>query len=394
MKNKILVFSLILILIYLNLTIISGCVKTGEAVTYVNLSLNPNIEIVLDTADKVVSVNAINEDGELLFAQENFAGERVQNIIYKLVDLSAKSGLLDVNNINNAVYLSVVNERAEYANNLFEKLKDVCDNYFKTNGIYAMAVSGQLPEEIITLATEYDLPPGHLRLMLKAIEVNPDLTIAELTIMPISDIIKIVNSAFLGVGKIYSKDLKDAYKAERIALRETYQANIEALFGAEYVNLLDELEFLESQLEVAEGEALETLKNAITAKEGQIETLKLQLETSYADEFNALKEQYELDKKALIDNYIDQAKTYADTLKTNLQNRIAQNEDKLELRKQYAKTRLNNFREKYETFKALREADLFNFLKTQIEETDRLTIEVKEDLLTALAEAEKYYKLY
>lgn len=203
MKNKVLLFALILMLIYLNLTLVSGCVKPGEAVTYVNLSLNPNVELILDTADRVVSANAINEDGELLVIESNFEGERIQNVIYKLIQLSAKSGLFDVNNLNNAVYLSVINERAEYANNLLKKLKDVCNNYFKTNGIYALAVSGQLPDEVIALATEYDLPPGHLRLILKAIEFNPDLTITELVEMSISEVVKYINSGFIGVGKIY-----------------------------------------------------------------------------------------------------------------------------------------------------------------------------------------------
>ena len=179
-----------------------------------------------------------------------------------------------------------------------------------------------------------------------------------------------------------------------MTLREAYQADVETLFGTEYSTLIDELEFLESQIEVAEGAALDTLKAAIAVKEGQINTLRLTLEATYDEEFAALKEQYESDKRALINSYVNQAAAQVDGLKTNLQNRIAQNENKLELRRQFAKTRLNNFSNKYENFKALRESDLFNFLKTQIEDTNRLSLEVKEDLTNALIEAEKYYKLY
>lgn len=196
------------------------------------------------------------------------------------------------------------------------------------------------------------------------------------------------------LAKFTKQELKDEYKTQRLALKEAYEQSLRTLFGTGYVALLDELELLESQIELAEGEALENLKTAILNKEAQIKTLRLELEATYAEEFGALKEQYETDKKALINNYIDEVQAQVETLRANLQNRIGQNESKLELRRQFAKTRLNNFANKYETFKALRESDLFNFLKTQIENTDRLSLEVKEDLINAINEAQKYSKLY
>ena len=262
MKKRSLLLALIMMLLSFNLTIISGCGTAGEAVSYVNLSFNPNMEFVLDTANRVVSVNAINDDGELLFASEDFEGQRMQTVMNKIMESASKSGLFNIEDTNNVIYLNVVNEDSEYANDLFEKVKGVCDNFCKTNGIYALALSGQLPEEIVTLATEYNLPPGHIRLILKALELNPDLTIDELVTMPIVDVVKIINENFKNFGKICVNELKEDYKAERLTLKVAYENSVKTLFGAEYTTLLDELELLESQIDVVEGVALDNLKNS------------------------------------------------------------------------------------------------------------------------------------
>ena len=394
MKKRSLLLALIMMLLSFNLTIISGCGTAGEAVSYVNLSFNPNMEFVLDTANRVVSVNAINDDGELLFASEDFEGQRMQTVMNKIMESASKSGLFNIEDTNNVIYLNVVNEDSEYANDLFEKVKGVCDNFCKTNGIYALALSGQLPEEIVTLATEYNLPPGHIRLILKALELNPDLTIDELVTMPIVDVVKIINENFKNFGKICVNELKEDYKAERLTLKVAYENSVKTLFGAEYTTLLDELALLESQIDVVEGVALDNLKIAIESKNQEINTLRLTMQTTYNAEFNALKEQYQLDKQVLINTYVASCAQTRATLKTNLQARINSNVAAFEQKQEYAKNRNNNFGNKYENWKNLKLTDIFNFLRIKLEENDNISLEIKADLANAILEAEKYYKLY
>ena len=40
-----------------------------------NISINPSVEFVLDEEDKVISVNALNEEGNLIIGAETFVGK-------------------------------------------------------------------------------------------------------------------------------------------------------------------------------------------------------------------------------------------------------------------------------------------------------------------------------
>ena len=397
MKKIILSFSVTVALLITSFYSLVGCsctLQEANAVTYVNLSLNPNVELVLDTANRVVSVNAMNDDGELLLSEETYIGERVQTVLTKLIELASKSGLFDVNQTEGVFYISVVNEDAEYANNLFELLKQTCNNYAKTNGIYALGVNGQVSDEMILLANEYNLSVGHLRLCLKLQELNPDLTWEEILAMPISEVVQGIHNQFLNIGAIYLKQQKEAFKQERLTLRQNYEQSLRTLFGLEYAGLLDELALLESQIESVEGEALENLKTAIQNKQAQIESLRNTLEVTYQAEYQTLRETYLNDLQALITSYKESSAAQREALKNSLQNKIAENENKLQTRINYAKNRNNNFARAYDLFLALKESDLFNFFKSKLEELNGNNEEINADLAYALTLAEKYSKIY
>ena len=58
----------------------TGC-KKDEAGKVMNVALNPEVEFVLDANDKVVTVNALNEEGNLVIsaaAFENVEGKSAE----------------------------------------------------------------------------------------------------------------------------------------------------------------------------------------------------------------------------------------------------------------------------------------------------------------------------
>jgi hypothetical protein len=386
--KKVLLYSTLFIFLVAFLQF-SGCTITRDAVTYVSLSLNPSVEFVLDTSNRVVSVNALNDDGELLLSIENVEGREIKQVIKELLTTASESGLFDVDSLNGLVSITVINEDAEFSMILSDLLKEVCETYFKTNGIYALAASGSLPEEVLQLAKEYELPPGHLYLMLKLQTLRPDLNFADIVTLPIKEVVGSINEELKLVGKVHLKAQKQAYKNELMLLKETYEQNIRTLFGQEYSTLLDELDFLQSQIEGLEGEALTNLKEAILQKEQQIEALKNQLEVTYQTEYLALKQSYEANRQQLKDQYVEEAKAQLTALKQSMQTRIEEKKSFLQARIAYAKNRRNAFSKKYETFVALQKADLYNFFKTKLEELSMLESEALEELNTAIEQAKE-----
>jgi len=371
-----------------------GCNIRQDAVTYVNLAFNPNIEIILNTANRVVSANAYNEEGQLLLSYEEINGQDIKQVIKKLIELSCKSGLLNVNTTNGLVSIGVANESAEYANMLYQALKDICNTYFKTNGIFASVSSSVLPQEIIDLANAYEIPIFHFNLMLELYEYRPDLNFEEIVKMPIKDVIKLLSEEFKSTSNMVSTIERQNYKDERRALFETFSNNLKTLFGEEYITLLSELELLESQIDVVTEEELENLKLAIENKRAELQTLTDSLIIANETEYNALLEEYKTSVQALKDEYKANLQARIANFKEQMRTRIENNKLLLQARIAYAKERRNNFRAKYETFLALIESDILNYLKSresellEIEETSLLNFQ------KALLEAQKYKNLY
>lgn len=73
--------------------------NAGSAVSYVNLDINPEISMVLDKDDKVVSVMAENDDANvLLYGEESLVGVDVNVAVDKIVALAVELDFLSEDN--------------------------------------------------------------------------------------------------------------------------------------------------------------------------------------------------------------------------------------------------------------------------------------------------------
>ena len=67
--------------------------------TYVNLDINPEIELIVDKDNKVVSVYGVNEDGKvLLFGEDGIVGKKIDEAVQKITDLAVELGYLTEDN--------------------------------------------------------------------------------------------------------------------------------------------------------------------------------------------------------------------------------------------------------------------------------------------------------
>ena len=70
-----------------------------EKQAYVSLDINPAVELIVDRDNRVVSVRAENEDGQvLLYEETGIVGEPLETAIQKITDLSIRYGYLDESN--------------------------------------------------------------------------------------------------------------------------------------------------------------------------------------------------------------------------------------------------------------------------------------------------------
>lgn len=110
MEKKGTIFSLIFVgfvVVGVVLTIILLGITAGDY-NYVQLEINPRVEFLCDKKFKVVSVAPLNDDAEVVLADMNLVGIDIDKAVETYLDECAKTGYLDVDGIDNAVNLTVV----------------------------------------------------------------------------------------------------------------------------------------------------------------------------------------------------------------------------------------------------------------------------------------------
>lgn len=105
------------------------------------LEINPAISFITDGEGKVVSVNALNDDADVILSDDKILNEllgaHVKAAAVTYTDYAAKLGYLDVSATQNAVRLSCSDETDE------KTVTDVSDglrDYFKQKGIFAVVI--------------------------------------------------------------------------------------------------------------------------------------------------------------------------------------------------------------------------------------------------------------
>ncbi len=122
MKKSISILSVVLsIIMAFSVCACSEQVVDDGTVSFVSVSINPGIELVVDGTDKVTTVKATNRDGEiLLYGESGIVGANVETAIDKITSLAVKYGYLS--DENSVVDTSVSSSSETKASSLLSRI--------------------------------------------------------------------------------------------------------------------------------------------------------------------------------------------------------------------------------------------------------------------------------
>jgi hypothetical protein len=215
-------FSIALVLVLLlNVTTLFGCskeetVKTEK--TVMHLSLNPEIEVVLDEEDKVITVNALNEEGNLIISAEafrNVEGKSAEEVARLFVQVSKDTGYLVTGHVGegeNQISISISGDQ-KLAEELYQDVKSQVDGYLEEVDLEA------------TLTQAATLTEAQLRVALA--ECAPYIEEAKLQAMEHKELVEQLAACRKETAEMYSQELKNAYYDAKAFAME--QAKMEAL---------------------------------------------------------------------------------------------------------------------------------------------------------------------
>lgn len=98
--SEILVTGLVVAMLLLSLTACSNKKEDDPAVnsSFVNLDINPNLDLIVDSDDNVIGVVANNEDAEILLVNTKLIGKSIDSAVDEIIKLSYSMGYIGQSN--------------------------------------------------------------------------------------------------------------------------------------------------------------------------------------------------------------------------------------------------------------------------------------------------------
>ena len=205
-----------------------GCGGEEEAASgekkVMNVSLNPEVEFVLDADDKVVSVNALNEEGNLIISAESFTGKSAEDAAKLFVEVSKETGFVVSGNVKageNEINISISGD-TEKAKALYDDVKGKVDEYLSAEKITA------------TIAQAEAITEAQLEALVA--ECAPYMEEAEIKAMEYAALVDALYESRKETAEFYSQELKNAYyEAKAFAMEqaelETLKSKVSGIFA-------------------------------------------------------------------------------------------------------------------------------------------------------------------
>jgi len=255
----------------------SGSISASE--TYVTVDINPSVELVINQREKVIYVNALNEDAEVLLLDLDLIGLDVDDAMDLIIEKSIALGYIDVDAEETIVSVSTASN-TELGLKVREMVKNAINNAFMNRAMMGKAVDKAFSEE------------------------------------------------FLDEAKKIAATYKEAFLAERQTIRDLYIPQRD--------QLQEDIASLEAQLETAT-EDIEDLEAALLLKQNELDALisvyqtEMQaLRTTYYEETEAIRETYQEMKQ-------QRQSLYAEKVQNWLENKESRQSQILEAIKNYQK---------------------------------------------------------
>lgn len=262
---------------------LSAC-GNGDSAKVMNVSLNPKLEFVLDKADKVVSVNALNDDGNHVISisvdQETaisaFEGLTAEEAIELFLEITEENGYLITGN-EEEIKIEISGD----AEKLKNKLKEKANAFFTEKGLNVDVITENIQKTDIAEEVK---------------KCMKELTDAEIDAMTEEELIELLKNSRKETANLLTQELKEAY----------YDIRHEKINIAELEELLE----IVNGLTGSESIIFETFKQNMATLNEKLSAL----EEAYAEYFLAddsafkiAKEAYVTAKQELLDKRLELA---------------------------------------------------------------------------------------
>lgn len=171
----------------------------------ISLDVNPSIEINTNAKDRVLSVNALNEDAETVIGDMDFEGADLDVAINALIGSLLRHGYLD--EYKNSILVSVDNRDKDKGEAMRLKLLDEINGILKQDGIEGAVLSRISDDDdaLEELAEKYGITEGKAALIQDIIAGKPGYSFEDLAKLTINELNLISESPAVELSHLQSE---------------------------------------------------------------------------------------------------------------------------------------------------------------------------------------------
>ncbi|HHW00329.1 MAG TPA: anti-sigma factor domain-containing protein [Clostridiaceae bacterium] len=168
----------------------AGVYSYNMPYSYVDLEINPSVEITANIFDRIINVKGLNDAGVQLLSQNGIKNRVLQEGIDIILSSAVEQGYLKKDE-ENAIIITVSAKDSGKAGQLEESIGAVA-----AEKLQSYSVKGEILVEETTVdmkqeaAKKYGITSGKMNLINKLIEKDPELKIDDLKDKPVKDIMQ------------------------------------------------------------------------------------------------------------------------------------------------------------------------------------------------------------
>ena len=200
--------------------------KASES--YLLVEINPKIEFTLDEEEKVISINLLNEDAEIVAADLDLIGLSYEEALDLFLEAALEAGYIDVSSEDNAIFVTLYSDDEEYEGDLNERVRGRAEEFMVRERIQGGVFGGELlREDIKAIADEYDVRFNQARAAYAVSEAFEDITLEEAIEMEFQELMQLLRTNHQERMQAFGQEMRERANAIREGLNAENRERLE-----------------------------------------------------------------------------------------------------------------------------------------------------------------------
>jgi len=179
----------LVVVMLVSIITVAGLALSNTTVAAVSVDINPSIELSVNALNRVVAIQAFNEDGEAILAQLNLIGKPVKAAVNEIVAAAAEAGFLaedgsSIIAITTSADIGIIRDKLE------QDTEEAAQEALEEEEQEAVVYHDNTALNRIEEAHKLGITPGRLNLIQKLIALDPTKQVDDYLNTKASDIIR------------------------------------------------------------------------------------------------------------------------------------------------------------------------------------------------------------